>query len=98
MSAEQARLAAEDARRHRDEVFFAAERLRREAEQLRASAEQGRRTSADRFETDTRQAIREELEISAEMQKSANTLGERGGARPGASRKTRRGKGRSGPR
>jgi len=94
LSADQARHAADEARRHRDEVLFLSERLRREAEQHRASAEAGRRTTADRFETDTRQAIREEMEISAEMQRSANALGGRSEAQPGPRRKQPGGKGR----
>jgi len=98
LSAEQARYAADEARRHRDEILVLAERLRREAEQRRASAEQDRRATADHFETDTRQAIREELEISAEMQKSANALRGPGEAPTGKRRKQPGGSGPGGTR
>jgi hypothetical protein len=89
-SAEEARSAADEARRHRDTVLRVVERLRRAAETGRAVAEQRRRTDADRFDTETRLAIREELEISAEMQKSANAFGEPGGASRGARKKESR--------
>lgn len=51
-----------------------AETLRRQAEWLRATAEKQRLAATAQFDTVTRKAIREELEVSAEMQKSANAI------------------------
>lgn len=71
---EEARKAAEEARKHRDQVLLIAEELRRKAESVRSVAEQTRRTTADRFDTDTRRAIREELEIASEVQRTRDEL------------------------
>ena len=77
-SAEEARHAAEDARRHRDAVLHAIEAQRRRSEQGRAAAEAVRRAEADQFDTRTRRAIREEVEVAAEMQRTTNELDRRG--------------------
>jgi hypothetical protein len=49
-------------------VFFDAEHMRQRAEGERAAAEKTRRAASERFDTDTRRAIREEVEIASEMQ------------------------------
>jgi len=89
-SADEARRAADEARRHRDTVLLVAEGLRRSGEEGRAAAERVRRTAAQHFETDTRRAIREEVEISAEIQKSADALEGSGSGRRDRRTKRRR--------
>ena len=56
--------------RHRGQVYFVAERIQRFAEKERATAESKHRVATDQFSTETRRAIREEVEIASEMQKS----------------------------
>jgi hypothetical protein len=69
-TAERVRAAAEGHRRTRDRVFFDAEHLRQRAEGERAAAERTRRVAADQFDSTTRRAIREEVEIASEMQET----------------------------
>ncbi|HUJ25373.1 MAG TPA: hypothetical protein VLW85_05110, partial [Myxococcales bacterium] len=56
------------------EVLAIAEQVRQNAELKRRAAERERLLAAERFEMDTRRAIRQEVEIANEMLRSANAL------------------------
>jgi hypothetical protein len=88
-SAESARHAADDARRHRDEVLRALESFRQRAELDRKASEDVRRGRAEQFDTDVRRAIREEVEVAHEIQRTSDEIskaGRGGGGRRGPSR------------
>ena len=69
-SAEEARDAADEVRRHLDTVRTLAEGLRREAEVKRESAEGVRRDAASGSEARVRRALREELQVFGELEKT----------------------------
>lgn len=82
-SAEEARRAADEARRHLDTIRTLAEGIRRGAEVKRESAEAVRRDSARRSESMTRRAIREEMQVFSELERTRVEWPSPGGAPQG---------------